>query len=144
MSDADLSRKAADALRREVEPLPDSPEARREIVAAMEEALRGSQAAPRPRRLWMVALAASLALVAGAGLVALQRSGVARPTTVVASSASVGTLTAPGEAPRPLSGEQLLPEASRISTPQGGSAELHFSTGTRVALGSLADVTLDA
>jgi hypothetical protein len=92
----------------------------------------------------MVALAASVALIAGAGLVALQRGSVARPTTVVASSASIGTLTAPGEAPRPLSGEQVLPEASRISTPQGGAAELHFSTGTRVSLGSLADVTLDA
>jgi ferric-dicitrate binding protein FerR (iron transport regulator) len=92
----------------------------------------------------MMALAASLALVLGAGGVALQRRVASQGATVVAMSASIGTFTAPGEAPRSLGAEESLPEASRISTPQGGSAELSFSTGTRVALGSSSDVTLDA
>jgi ferric-dicitrate binding protein FerR (iron transport regulator) len=145
MNEPDLSREAAKVLHSDVTVgLPDSAELRRATVAAMEQALMNRDRVPPRRFVVALALAAGLLLVVGAALMFVKRTPAPVLTTVVASASSVGTVTAPRQAPQPLIAGRALPETSRVTTPVGGSVELEFSTGTRVQLSEASDVTLDA
>jgi hypothetical protein len=99
---------------------------------------------PDRRWVWGLALAAGVLLAVGVSFFAFKRAPAPGGTTVVASASSVGTLTAPKQSPRPLVAGAPLPETSRVTTPAGGSAQLEFSTGTRVTLDEASDLTLDA
>jgi ferric-dicitrate binding protein FerR (iron transport regulator) len=145
MNEPDYARRAAELLQKA--PVPEAPPTDSDVetadVAAMETALR----APRPSRLMPAlkwgALAAAVLIALGAALWVgppMRRT----TTSVIASAASVGTVAAPGEAPRRLVGGMALGQASRVMTPLGGAAELAFSTGTRVELAEGSELSLDA
>src|SRR4051812_23650013 len=117
MSEPDLSKNAATALRsQDVEALPDSDKARRATLAAMEQALLQQHHQEVPSRRWIMglALAAGLLLAVGASVVFYKRGPSPGGTTVVASASSIGTLTAPKQAPQALVAGAPLPETSRV------------------------------
>ncbi|MBK7864687.1 MAG: FecR domain-containing protein [Archangiaceae bacterium] len=144
MNEPDYVQRAAELL--SSLPVPEAPEAdpdaARADVAAMQVALEERRTA-RPRWVLRAALAAGLVLVAGAALL-LREGGAVRAASVVASPASVGSVTTGGQAPQRLQGGVPLAEASRVSTPMGGTAALDFSTGTHLELAEGSELSLDA
>jgi hypothetical protein len=110
----------------------------------MEKVLLKQQDLPDRRWMWGLALAAGVLVAIGVSVLVIKRAPAAGGTTVVASATSVGTFTAPRQSPHALVAGAPLPETSRVTTPAGGSAQLEFSTGTRVALDEASDLTLDA
>ncbi len=146
-TEPDHSKSAARALRpRSPVEVPDSPDTRHAIVAAMETAMQAAKRDQLSRsRRWVTyaAAAAVLAVVCG-GAVWLRASMRPAVTTVMATPTSQGTLTAPGQPAQALISGVGLPEASRLTTPASGAATLDFSTGTHVTLGGGSELTLEA
>ena len=134
---------------------PPSPGDRAAAISAIERAIAARRRTRRRNR-WLggLAAAAALALVAGGAVhemrhrsqnvtssQATQSHGPAEMQVVgytVRGAASV--VSSGGSAP--LSERRMLPAGSRVVTPAGGRVMLAFATGTDVALGEAADMTI--
>lgn len=134
-----------------------SPGDRAAAISAIEQAI-AARARSRRRNRWMGALAAAaaVALVAGgavheirhrspqlAGAPAAQAPAAAAGNALVVGYAVAGAASVVSSgSTAPLSERRTLPAGSRVVTPTGGRVMLAFATGTDVALGEAADMTI--
>lgn len=136
---------------------PPSPADRAAAISAIERAI-AARARTRRRNRWMggLAAAAAVALVTGGAVHELRH----RSQPVASSPTTPSPAAAPGETQvvgysvvgaasvvssggsAPLSERRTLPAGSRVVTPAGGHVMLAFATGTDVALGEAADMTI--
>jgi len=134
---------------------PPSPGDRAAAVSALERAI-AARARTRRRNRWLggLAAAAAMALVASgaayemkhrspsiASSTATQSHGPAETQVVGYTVTGAASVVSSG-ASAPLSERRTLPAGSRVVTPAGGRVMLAFATGTDVALGEAADMTI--
>jgi hypothetical protein len=134
---------------------PPSLDDRASAISAIERAIAG-RARARRRNRWLgsLAAAAAVALVAGgavhelrhrsqtvASSPATQSHGPAETQVVGYTVTGAASVVSSG-ASAPLSERRTLPAGSRVVTPAGGHVMLAFATGTDVALGEAADMTI--
>jgi ferric-dicitrate binding protein FerR (iron transport regulator) len=141
--------------RQESRALPPSPDDRAMAVSAIERAIAG-RARARRRNRWVggLAAAAAVSVVAGGAVHEMRQrsqtmaSSPATQSHAPAETAVVGYTVAGAAsvvssgATAPLSERRTLPTGSRVVTPAGGHVMLAFATGTDVALGEAADMTI--
>ncbi|HEX8791845.1 MAG TPA: FecR domain-containing protein [Polyangiaceae bacterium] len=126
-------------------------------ISAIEQAI-AARARSRRRNRWLASLAvAATVALAAAGAVHEMRhrsQPLASSPTVPSTPAAAGEAQVVGYAvagaasvvssggSAPLSERRMLPAGSRVVTPPGGHVMLAFATGTDVALGEAADMTI--
>lgn len=134
---------------------PPSPEDRAAAVSAIERAIAARGRARRRNR-WLggLAAAAAVALVAGGAVHEMRhrsqavatspatQSHAPAETQVVGYTVTGAASVVSSGASAPLSERRTLPAGSRVVTPAGGHVMLAFATGTDVALGEAADMTI--
>jgi ferric-dicitrate binding protein FerR (iron transport regulator) len=134
---------------------PPSPDDRAAAISAIERAI-AARARARRRNRWMggLAAAAAVALVAGGAVHEMRHRSQTLATTPATQShgpaetqvvgytvtGAASVVSSGGSAP--LSERRTLPTGSRVVTPAGGHVMLAFATGTDVALGEAADMTI--
>jgi hypothetical protein len=128
---------------------------RADAISAIERAIAARrQARRRNRWLGVLSSAAAVALVAGGAVYemrhhsqavasspATQSHGPAETQVVGYTVTGAASVVSSG-ASAPLSERRTLPAGSRVVTPAGGHVMLAFATGTDVALGEAADMTI--